>query len=117
MATYTKRILSGSTDGRGITVAATATPGTVLHTAVVGTTDFDEIWIWAVNSSTSAVKLTVEFGGTVAPDDQIEFSIPPEDGLYLVVPGLVLQNGAIVRAFAGTANAIVIYGYVNRIAA
>jgi len=33
----------------------------------------------------------------------------------LVVPGLLLQNGLTVRAFAGTANVILINGYVNRI--
>ena len=48
MATYTKRLLSGSTNGRPIKVAATATPGTTIHTAVTGTTDFDEVWIYNV---------------------------------------------------------------------
>ena len=32
MATFSKTILSGSTDGRGIKVAATATAGTLIHT-------------------------------------------------------------------------------------
>jgi len=32
MATFTKEILSGSTDGRPILVAATASAGTVIHT-------------------------------------------------------------------------------------
>jgi hypothetical protein len=31
MATFTKQILSGSTDGKAIKVAATATAGTLLH--------------------------------------------------------------------------------------
>jgi hypothetical protein len=115
MATFTKIPLSGSTDGRQIAVAATATPGTLLHTAQASTNNLDEIWCYAVNSSTNSVKLTVEYGGTTANTDHIELSIAPESGLVLVIPGLVLNNGLIVRAFAGTANAINISGYVNRI--
>jgi hypothetical protein len=32
MATFTKQVLSGSTDGKAVKVAATATAGTLLHT-------------------------------------------------------------------------------------
>lgn len=115
MATFSKLPLSGSTNGRMIAVAATATAGTVIHTAVSGTSSLDEVWIYAVNSSTSAVKLTLEWGGTTANTDHIELTITGESGLVLVSPGLILQNGLIVRAFAGTANVINIGGYVNRI--
>lgn len=117
MAQVAKRKLSGSTDGKGIKVAATSTPGTTLHTAQSGTTDgkYDELWLWCVNSSTSAVKLTIEFGGTGSPDDLIEYTVPPEDGLHLMVPGLILQNAAIARAFAATTNVLIVHGFVNRI--
>lgn len=109
--------LSGSTNGRAIKVAATATAGTTIHTAQSGTTDgkYDEIWLWCVNSDASDRKLTIEFGGTTAPDDLIEQTIPTESGLYLVVPGLILQNAAVVRAFAATANVLSIFGFVNRV--
>ena len=114
---FNKTDLSGSTDGRGVKVVATATAGTLIHTAVAGTTanTFDEIWLWAVNSDTTARKLTIEFGGTTAPDDLIEVTIPPESGLFQIVPGLVLQNGAVVRAFAATANVVMIHGFTNEI--
>lgn len=117
MATVVKRKLSGSTDGKQIKVVATATAGTTIHTAVAGTTagTFDEIWLWAVNSSTSDVKLTLEWGEATAPDGNIEVTIPAEAGYVLVVPGLILQNGMVVKAFAGTANVILINGYVNYI--
>lgn len=116
MATFSKLLLSGSTNGRQIAVAATATPGTLIHTAVSGTSSIDEIWLYAVNSSASAVKLTIEYGGTTANTDHIESTIPAESGLVLVCPGLVLNNALVVRAFAGTTNVINISGYVNRIA-
>lgn len=115
MTTYSKQLLSGSTNGRPIKVAATATPGTTIHTAVTGTTDMDEIWIWANNTDTTVRKLTIEYGGTTSPDDTIEVGIPAESGLYLVVPGLLLQNSLVVRAFAAAANVVLISGFVNRI--
>lgn len=115
--TFSKIKLSGSTDGRGIKVVATATPGTTIHTAQSGTTvgQFDEIWLYAVNSDTTDRKLTIEFGGTTSPDDTIEFTVPAESGLFLIIPGLILQNGAIVKAFAATANVVLIFGYVNKL--
>jgi hypothetical protein len=115
MATFTKLKLSGSTDGKAVKVAATATAGTTIHTAHA--TALDEIWLYAHNSSASVVKLTLEFGGVAAPDDHIEINIGAEGtGLVLVAPGLLLTNSLVVKAFAGTANVITLTGYVNRIA-
>jgi hypothetical protein len=37
--------------------------------------------------------------------------------LYLVVPGLLLTNSLVLKAFAATASEIVLHGYVNRITA
>lgn len=117
MAIFTKRLLSGSTNGRGILVAEDGTPGTTVHTAVSGTTDVDEIWIWATNSSGAPVLLTLEWGGTTDPDDLIEVSIPATDGLTLVAPGLPLQNGLAVAAFASVEDVVTLHGFVNRIEA
>ena len=115
MATYSKVTLSGSADGRGIKVADTGTPGTTIHMAPQ--TDLDEIWLWAVNSDTADRKLTIEFGGTTSPDDLIEFTVKAEDGLKCIVPGLILTNQCVVKAFAAAANLVVIFGFVNRISA
>ena len=64
MATVKKRILSGSMDGLGIVVAATATLGTEIHEAVAGTTPgtYDEVWLWAMNNDDADAVLTIEFG-------------------------------------------------------
>lgn len=120
MATYTKQILSGSTDGKGVLVAATATAGTLIHTGSTTTTTLDEIWLYAVNTSTSSVKLTIEWGEATAPNGNIEVTILPEAGLVTVIPGLLIKGNATaltVRAFAGTTNVIVVHGFVNRIEA
>lgn len=113
MATFSKQLLSGSTDGKAIKVVQTATAGTTVHTAHA--TALDEIWLYAVNSSASSVKLTIEWGQADAPDGNIELTIASESGLTLVTPGLLLQNSLVVKAFAATANVILLHGYVNRI--
>ena len=115
MATITRTLLSGSTNGKQIKVAATSTPGTTIHTAVSGTSSIDEVWLWAVNSDTTDRKLTIEYGGTTDPDNLIEITIPAESGPILVCPGWQLQNSLVVKAFAATANVVTIAGYVNRI--
>ncbi len=120
MATFSKLTLSGSTDGRLIKVAATATAGTTLHTGSATATTFDELWLYAVNSDTSDRKLTIEWGGVSAPDDLIEQTITAESGLVLVVAGLVIKGNAtplVVRAFCASANVVMVGGYVNRITA
>lgn len=115
MATFDKLLLSGSTDGRPIKVGATATPGTLLHTAVSGSVNFDEMWLYATNTSGVTRQLIIEFGGVTDPDDLIEVDIPGESGLVLVIPGSPLNNGVEVRAFAAAADVINILGYANRI--
>jgi len=115
MATFSKVLLSGSTNGKAVKVAATATAGTTIHTAHA--TALDEIWLYAHNSSAAPVKLTLEWGEATAPDGNIEITIGTEGaGLVLVSPGLLLTNSLVVKAFAATANVITLTGYVNRIA-
>ena len=123
MATLSKLCLqpAGTTGtGLAIKVAATATAGTAIHTASATATTIDEIWLYAVNTSTSAVKLNIEWGEATAPDGNIELTVAAESGLVLVSPGLLLQGNAsakVVKAFAATTNVITIHGYVNRITA
>lgn len=118
MATFTKEKLSASTDGRGVLVVATASSGTTIHTASTVTTTEDEVWLYCQNTSASAVKLTIQWGGTTSPNDDIEVTVAAEAGLMLVIPGLILVGNAtplVVRAFAATASVLTIHGYVNRI--
>jgi hypothetical protein len=119
MPTFTKTLLSGSTQGKPIKVVATATAGTTIHATGTSGSIIDEVWLYAYNSSTGPIALTVEYGGVTAPDQNIKIDIPATSGLTLVVPGLILTGtGAAantIGAFAGTANVITISGYVNRI--
>ncbi len=110
--TATYGILSGSTNGKQIKVVATSSTGTTIHTAVSGTSSFDRIYLYAVNSSTSPVKLTLEWGTVTAPDGNIEQTIQAESGYVQLTNGLPLQNGLLVTAFADTASVILIGGYI-----
>jgi len=202
MATFSKQILSGSTDGKGIKVAATASSGTTIHTASSTATTLDEIWLYAqLNNPSSAaltvsnkaltsnvatittsaahglfvsdtvkitgvdttfngtwtittvpttttftfartasnvtsaaatgsvypaataalqnVRLTLQWGGTTAVDDDITYTVTNQNGLYLIASGLILKGNAtplVLRAYADVANTVVLHGYVNRIA-
>ena len=118
MATFTKAHLSGAADGLAVKVAATSSTGTTIHTAVSGTTagSFSEVFLWATNTSTAAVQLTIEWGTTTAADGNIIVTVPPKEGLMAVVPGLILHNSKVVTAFAAQADVILLAGYANEIA-
>lgn len=118
MPSYSREKLSASTNGRATKVAATATPGTLIHTAQSGTAGWDEVYAFVSNTSASAVLLTIEFGGATDPDDLIvkQLSIPANSPPIPILTGQMLQNALAVRAFASVANVLLVSGYVNRIA-
>lgn len=119
MATFSKVLLSGSSGGQLVKVAATATPGTTIHTTGISATVMDEVWLYCSNTSATDVKVTLEFGGTTSPDDLVEFTVTAESGLFLLVPGLLQSGtgsvGRTISAFADTVDVVNIGGYVNRI--
>lgn len=117
MATYSRTLLSGSTSGRPIKIAATSTPGTLIHTASSGAAAWDELYVWVTNTSGSAVTLTTEFGGVTDPDDLITktVSLPANSPPIPILTGQVLNGGLVLRMFASSANVLVAAGYVNKI--
>jgi hypothetical protein len=122
MATFSKQKLSGSTNGRGIAVVATATLGTTIHATTTSATTIDEIWLYAANIDSTARTLTIEFGGTTVTSDLIQQQIAvTPSGLVLVCAGLILTGtgsaATTVTAFASSASKIEIFGFVNRITA
>ena len=116
MATFSKVVLSGSTNGKGIKLANTAT---TIHATGTSSTIIDELWLYVVNTSSSVVVCTLTYGGSTDPDNYIEQSIRAESGLYLLLPGLILTGTGsaanTLSGFGATTNVLVAYGYVNRI--
>ena len=114
MATYSKVKLSGAADGLNNKIAATSSAGDTVHTAHASA--IDEVWLYACNTSASDVKLSIEWGATSDDERLTEVTIGTEAGWVLVIPGMLLTNSLVVKAFAATTNVINVNGYVNRIA-
>jgi len=119
MATFTKVLLSSSSVGAPTTVVATASTGTTIHATGTSSSIIDEVWLYANNTSTSPVLLTVQFGGTGSVQHAKPITLPPQSGDILVVAGLPLTGtgsaATTVYAFAATASVVTISGYINRI--
>ena len=117
MATYSRKLLSGSTSGRPIPVTATATPGTTMHTAVAGSTAFDEVYAWFTNTDTVAHTVTIEWGGTGTGNQLVTtLTLPPSSAPIPIVTGEVLNGGLLFAVFADSASKVNVTGYVNSIA-
>lgn len=112
MTAYTREPLSGSTHGRGIKVVATATAGTTIHTGQANTTLTDVVTLYAYNSDPQIQTVTLEWGGTTAPDDNMKFDVPP-GATVCIVPDLIIRNSLVIRAFATKANVVAIFGFIN----
>lgn len=113
MATFTKVLLSGSTNGKAIKVTATSSTGDTIHTVTSGTAALEEVWLYATNTST-AQTLTLEWGGTTT-NDTINVSISRNAAPTCIAQGLLLNNGLSIKAYAPTAGTIRIFGYAHRI--
>lgn len=117
MGTYSLELLSGSTNGLGIKVTGTSSGASVdVHTAVTGTTDIDEVTLYAVNQDADGETrtLTLGWGGETDPDNLISVPVPCKAGPVLVVDRLPLRNGLVITAWADEANDVQIYGQVFR---
>ncbi|MCK9576862.1 MAG: hypothetical protein M0R51_13235 [Clostridia bacterium] len=120
MPLYTKRFLSESVNGGGIIVTYTTTANTnLIHTAVAGEVDYDEVWLFASNYNPDSDTLLFiglqPSGGSITEAQLITTNVPSRMGLYTIMPGLVVNKAVEIRALADTANYITIFGYVNRI--
>jgi hypothetical protein len=117
MATISKVILSGSTNGLPISVTGADSANAVdIHDAGSGTSNLDEVWLWATNvSSTVTARLVIEFG-SADEDQNIVCMVNPSETIA-VVPGIPLCNSKEIEAFASVGDLINIFGYVNRITA
>jgi hypothetical protein len=124
--TYTIDVADASL-GAGNYVASPANTAlaTLLHTAVAGQTvgTFDENWLWAYNSHSADVVLTLEIGTPASapllpqytPPNIVKQTIPLQKGVFLAIPGFILQNANVIRACASVANVISIHSFANAI--
>ncbi len=116
MSVFSKEFLSGTpASGRPIAIAAIATPGTLIHTAHA--TAKDEIWLYVANGATLNRFLTIEFGGVAAGDQigQPQGLLIPGQSTVLVIAGVPISGGLLVRGFVDVAGDVDAFGWVNRI--
>ena len=120
MGTWSKIILSGSVDGQSIVVTGSAPSlGKVIHTAVTGAAaSLDEVIIYAYNTVTTAREISFAIGPTTATGSKYTHTLPAVDfgGLQPVMPGLVLRNAKVIKAFVTADSGVQVFGWVNRYA-
>jgi hypothetical protein len=113
---YFKKItLSGSDAGRHILIANTTIPGTLIHTTTSDLESYDEVWLWATNTSSADSEVYLLWGGEVLPNDLNVYNVLAKDGYKCIVPGIVLANGYSITAYSPFGSTINVVGYVNRI--
>ena len=111
--TYTIQSLSESTNGEPIIVSGVDTAAAVLvHTAIDNAGDFDEVELFANNTSNSSVDVTIEVAG--AEQTNLITRTIPSKTTKLVLEGVFLDGGMTVKAFASTADVVNVYGKVGR---
>ena len=116
MTTFSKLVLSGSTNGLPIPVAGTAIGAqTTLHTSHA--TDLDEVWLWVTNTDSAARTITITCGGNVDPTNLVidALSLPAGQSMLLIIPGVSTTNSKVWAAFASVASVVNVMGFVNRI--
>ncbi len=112
--------LSGGANGVPVAVAATTSPGTTIHTATsIATANyFHKLWVWFNNIDTVARTISVQWGGVANLNYIVlDYVLPPKSKNMLIVDGLILQNGLLLKAHASAANIINASGHGLEMAA
>lgn len=105
--------LSQCVNGAPIAVAATSSPGTILHTSSGTPTQNDELFVYACNTGTATTNLFFQLAGT-GSNNVIVNTIPASGGLSLQIPGCIITSGQSLRAYASVTNNINVVGYYQR---
>lgn len=119
MATISKDILSGSTDGKPIPVPINSDPDafTTVHTGPTSTSDFHEVFIYCCNANGSVnEQVTIRLNGT-SNDGKIKAVVPPQETV-LIVPGIPIKGNStpiVIEVGGSSSNSANVFGYVNKI--
>jgi len=110
--------LSAATNGLPIRVMALATAGTTIHTAT--SSDMpegcDEVYLWAGNITASSAQLSLYFSGDPSGDRRINARVPAAfNGPIAILAGHRVCDGVVITATASIADALLVWGNVNRI--
>lgn len=121
MATFSKILLSQSTDGASILLSSTAAPGVLVHSTQASAANYDEVWIYANNISASDVTVNIYWGNTGSTNYIGPVNVQAYAGPTLLSPGFILRGtgstGSTVYSTASATGSVNLFGYVNRITA
>lgn len=113
--TFTKRALSGSSEGNcPILINTTSsTNANTIHqcSSSTGINSFDEYWLYGYNGSSTSVTLTVQLGSS---NLAFKNSIASQSGWVPLNPGFIMNTTQLILAYATTTNEIQITGWINR---
>jgi hypothetical protein len=113
MATFSKQLLTNSTNGKQILVTSSVAPGDFIHIASNSSTTIDEVFLYGINNSSIPVTASVLWGNT-GSIDTIQTTLPALSGRVQIADGRLLANGLSIRAYS-TGNSCSFDGFVNRI--
>ena len=117
MATISRNILSGSTNGRPLALAIDSGTFTTVHTGPTTAADMVEVYVYLSNISTSQEIVTIAIGGT-EDGDKMKIKVPAESTV-LALPGITIKgdggSGIAITAASTTANKVNATGYINLI--
>ena len=117
MATISRNILSGSTNGRPLALAVDSGTYTTVHTVTSTAADYEVVWLYLSNISTAQELVSIRIGGT-ADGDTIKVKVPAESTV-LALPGVTIKgdggSGVVITAASTTANKVNATGYINLI--
>ena len=108
----TRQFLSGGTGGAMQIISNTASPGNLVHTCPADVKD--EVYLYCFNFHSADLLVTVEWAAQAVLKDRIPQTVPFNDGLYLLIPGLTLLAAQTVHVFCATGNLVAVGGFVNR---
>jgi len=112
----TKMHLSGSSEGRGIEITVTVVGSAqTIHTATSTANYHDEVRLYAYNAGDNPVAVTLLIGDTTSPDDYFQVSVPGKAGHFPLLDSQFMEAGDILKAYAATANVIILRGDVLRV--
>ena len=124
MATLTKHLLSASLSGIGIHITSTnPTEPISFHKAGTSMSNFDEVYVYGTNISSTSVTLTSIWGLSAwdaLPNVQNSLATVlaiPANTRMVIANGRLIQNGLSACAYVSTAGTVVLDGYTNRITA
>ena len=95
-----------------VTQYTTTTPGTLIHKSSANSDDY--VWVWAANTHTQAVTITVYKGSASNFDVDNIMTLQPRDNKILIEPGILLNDELEIRIVASVAQVVKASGFVHR---